>query len=71
MTLQELTSKMKEGASKKSSFGNTVKFTGLPLSEVIAMATTTPAKYLGIQTSGTIHARWDATTFRFTVNRVT
>jgi putative sterol carrier protein len=26
MTLQELTSKMKEGASSKSSFGNTVKF---------------------------------------------
>ena len=26
MTLQELTAKMKEGASKKSAFGNTVKF---------------------------------------------
>ena len=26
MTLAELTEKMKEGASKKSSFGNTVKF---------------------------------------------
>ena len=26
MTLQEITAKMKEGASKKSSFGNTVKF---------------------------------------------
>ena len=26
MTLQELTTKMKEGASKKSAFGNTVKF---------------------------------------------
>jgi putative sterol carrier protein len=26
-TLQEITEKMKEGASKKSSFGNTVKFT--------------------------------------------
>ena len=26
MTLQEITTKMKEGASKKSSFGNTVKF---------------------------------------------
>jgi len=27
MTLQEITAKMKEGASKKSAFGNTVKFT--------------------------------------------
>jgi len=26
MTLQDLTDKMKEGASKKSAFGNTVKF---------------------------------------------
>jgi putative sterol carrier protein len=26
MTLQEVTAKMKEGASKKSAFGNTVKF---------------------------------------------
>ena len=26
MTLQELTAKMKEGASKKSAFGNSVKF---------------------------------------------
>jgi len=26
MTLQEITAKMKEGASKKSAFGNTVKF---------------------------------------------
>jgi len=26
MTLQEITEKMKEGAGKKSSFGNTVKF---------------------------------------------
>ncbi|MGQ0584620.1 MAG: SCP2 sterol-binding domain-containing protein [Reyranella sp.] len=27
MTLQEITTKMKEGASKKSAFGNSVKFT--------------------------------------------
>ena len=26
MTLQEITAKMKEGASKKTAFGNTVKF---------------------------------------------
>ena len=26
MTLQEITTKMKEGASKKTAFGNTVKF---------------------------------------------
>jgi len=51
--------------------GNTVRFTGLPLADVLPMATTTPARYLGIATSGTIEARWDATTHRFTVTRVT
>jgi N-acetylglucosamine-6-phosphate deacetylase len=50
--------------------GNTARFTGLPLTDVIAMATTTPARYMGIQTSGTVHGTWDAATHRFTVTRV-
>jgi N-acetylglucosamine-6-phosphate deacetylase len=50
--------------------GNTVRFTGLPLAEVVSMATTAPARYLGIPTSGTVHARWDPTTYRFTVMKV-
>ena len=50
--------------------GNTVRFTGLPLDVVLPMASTTPARYLGIETSGTIHASWDPASSRFAVARV-
>jgi N-acetylglucosamine-6-phosphate deacetylase len=38
---------------------NTVRFTGLPIDEVIPMASTIPASYLGMTTAGTIAADWD------------
>lgn len=50
--------------------GNTVRFTGLPLDTVLAMATTQPAAYLGVRPRGTVHATWDAEAGRFTVTRV-
>jgi N-acetylglucosamine-6-phosphate deacetylase len=40
--------------------GNTVRFTGLPLEEVLAMASTHPARYIGIQPAGRIKADWDS-----------
>jgi N-acetylglucosamine-6-phosphate deacetylase len=42
--------------------GNTVRFTGLPLSEVLAMASTVPAEYLEIPTAGMVTADWDVDT---------
>ena len=51
--------------------GNTVRFTGLPLTDVIAMATTTPATYMGTAPRGTVHATWNPTTWQFVVSRVT
>jgi N-acetylglucosamine-6-phosphate deacetylase len=39
--------------------GNTVRFTGLPLEEVVPMASTRPAGYLGVPTAGKIAAEWD------------
>ena len=50
--------------------GNAVRFTGLPLTEVLAMASANPARYLGIEPSGTVHAAWDETTSTFAVVRV-
>ena len=50
--------------------GNTVRFTGLPLADVLPMATTTPARYLGVSPRGRVHASWDAAASRFTVLRV-
>ena len=38
---------------------NTVKFTGLPIDAVLPMASTIPARYLGVQTAGTVSAEWD------------
>jgi N-acetylglucosamine-6-phosphate deacetylase len=40
--------------------GNAVRFTGLTLEEVLPMATTRPAEYIGIQPSGSVNAEWDA-----------
>ena len=50
--------------------GNAVRFTGLPLTEVLPMASTTPARYLGVSPRGRVHASWDQATFRFTVVRI-
>jgi len=41
--------------------GNTVRFTGLPIDDVIPMASTIPASYLGTTTAGTVTAEWDET----------
>jgi N-acetylglucosamine-6-phosphate deacetylase len=38
---------------------NTVKFTGLPLSDVLPMASLRPAQYLGLEPSGKVIAEWD------------
>ena len=40
--------------------GHAVRFTGLPLADVLAMASGVPAEYLGIPTAGTVTAGWDA-----------
>jgi N-acetylglucosamine-6-phosphate deacetylase len=39
---------------------NTVKFTGLPLEEVLPMASSQPAQFIGVQTCGRVTANWDA-----------
>ena len=43
---------------------NTAKFTGLPLEEVLPMASTQPAEYLGLQTEGRVTADWNAVEYR-------
>jgi N-acetylglucosamine-6-phosphate deacetylase len=50
--------------------GNTVRFTGLPLEEVVPMASTRPADYIGIATAGKVAAEWDADAFALRVVRV-
>jgi len=50
--------------------GNTVRFTGLPLDQVLAMASTQPAAAVGLVPRGQIDAEWDAAAGRFAVKGV-
>lgn len=50
--------------------GHTVRFSGLPLSDVLPMASTIPAEYLGISTGGTVTAEWSADDCRLRIVRV-
>jgi N-acetylglucosamine-6-phosphate deacetylase len=50
---------------------NTVRYTGLPVDDVIPMASTIPAACVGQTTRGMVHADWDPETAELTVLRVT
>jgi len=39
--------------------GNTVRFTGLSIEEVLPMASTLPARYMGTEPAGRVSAEWD------------
>jgi N-acetylglucosamine-6-phosphate deacetylase len=56
--------------SMDRAIGLTVRFTGLPLDEVLKMATTTPASFIGIEPTGSIEVEWDADTFRLRVAEI-
>ena len=40
--------------------GNTVRFTGLSIADVLPMASTRPARYMGVEPLGVVSADWDA-----------
>jgi N-acetylglucosamine-6-phosphate deacetylase len=50
--------------------GNTVRFAALPLEEVVPMATTRPAQYVGLEPRGRVVARWDGAASRLDLLRV-
>jgi N-acetylglucosamine-6-phosphate deacetylase len=49
---------------------NAARFTGLPIDDVIPMASTGPARYLGTATRGTVTADWDADAGDFRIRSV-
>jgi N-acetylglucosamine-6-phosphate deacetylase len=53
-----------------AAIGNTVRFTGLPLEEVVTMASTRPAEVLGLEAAGKVVAEWDPAAFTLRVVRV-
>ena len=49
---------------------NTVRFTGLSIDEVVPMASTIPATYLGMTTAGTVTADWEAASSELQIRSV-
>ena len=49
---------------------NTVRFTGLALNEVLPMASTLPARYIGLEPAGRVLAEWDEDNYSLSVNVV-
>lgn len=49
---------------------NTVRFTGLPLSEILPMASTSPARYMGLEPVGRVSAEWEQESCSLSVNAV-
>jgi N-acetylglucosamine-6-phosphate deacetylase len=50
--------------------GNTVRFAGLPIDQVVPMASTIPAAFIGVSTRGTVTADWDPIQCRLDVTNV-
>lgn len=50
--------------------GNTVRFTGLPLSDILLMASATPAHYLGLEPVGCVSGEWQQEDFSLSVHAV-
>ena len=51
--------------------GNVVRFAGVPLEEALAMASTRPAAYLGVEPAGSLDLEWDPAAFSLRVLRAT
>lgn len=58
------------GLTMDRAVANTTTFTGLPLADVIAMAATNPARYLGIALAGIVVADWDPDRNALRIERV-
>lgn len=53
-----------------SAVANTLRFTGLPLNDVLAMASTQPASYMGTEPAGRVSAEWDQENGRLQIDHV-
>jgi N-acetylglucosamine-6-phosphate deacetylase len=50
--------------------GNTVRYAGLPIEQVLPMASTIPAAFIGVSPVGTVTADWDPVACRLTVKSI-
>ena len=51
--------------------GNAVRFCEITLEDALSLASTQPARYLGIDPSGEVEADWHPDQYRLTVRNVT
>jgi N-acetylglucosamine-6-phosphate deacetylase len=58
------------GVTMDLAIANTVRFTGLPIAQVLPMASTIPAQYLGAATAGRVTADWDEESCRLSVRSI-
>ena len=49
---------------------HTVRFAGVTIEDALAMASTTPAEYLGVRPAGSLELEWDTAAFTLRVARV-
>lgn len=56
--------------SMPEAIGHAVRFTGLPLAEVLKMASDVPSEYLHIPQAGTVQANWDEENSLLSIDRV-
>ncbi|HEX3624872.1 MAG TPA: amidohydrolase family protein [Verrucomicrobiae bacterium] len=49
---------------------NAVRFTGLPIEEILPMASVHPAKYMGIEPAGKVTGEWNPDEYRLTISKV-
>jgi N-acetylglucosamine-6-phosphate deacetylase len=58
------------GVTMDLAIANTVRFTGLPIAQVLPMASTIPAEYLRAETAGKVTADWDEESCRLSVRSI-
>jgi N-acetylglucosamine-6-phosphate deacetylase len=56
--------------SMDRAIANTVRFAGVTIEDALAMASMTPAEYLGVQPAGSLELEWDSTAFTLRIARV-
>jgi N-acetylglucosamine-6-phosphate deacetylase len=56
--------------SMDRAIANTVKFAGVTMDDALAMASTTPAEYLGLKPSGSLDLEWDLATYTLRIMKV-
>jgi N-acetylglucosamine-6-phosphate deacetylase len=70
VTLRDGTRLAGSALTLDAAIGHVVRAAGVTLDQALAMASSQPAEYLGVQPRGTVHAEWDGASARLRIVRV-